>query len=62
MTGNPETPSAQRRAPFSNAYLLGPLSRMIIARSPGLAANAPIKAIWRNERGPITQSNGQSIQ
>ena len=62
MTGNPETPRAQRRIPYFNAYLLGPLSRMIIARAPGRAANAPIKAVWRNERGPIALSNGQSPQ
>ena len=62
MTGNPKTPRAQRRVSFSNSYLLGPLSRMIIVRSHGRAPNAPIKAVWRNERGPIAVSHGVADQ
>ena len=60
MTGSSETPRAQRRVYFSNEYLLGPLSRMILSRSAVPAANAPIKAIWRNERGPVAVSQAQA--
>lgn len=62
MTGNPETPRAQRRVTYSNSYLFGPLSRIIIARPQARAANAPIKAVWRNERGPIAEAQGEAHQ
>ena len=58
MAGKSKTPGAVRSATVSNTYIFGALSWMIDARSDGMAANAPIKAIWRNEVGSAGTPTG----
>ena len=54
------TPGAVHSADFSNPFLAGPLAWMIDPSAPGVAANAPIFAIWRNEVGTAIGPIGQT--
>jgi len=61
MTGNNKSPDVVKSVYFSNDYLAGPLSWIVDAYTDGRAANAPIKAIWRNEIGTAASFVGHPV-